>query len=316
MAKKAYRVRNWANYNKSLTNRGSITFWFSEDIAKAWHPNPTICNRGGQKYYGDMVIHCALTLRQLFRLPLRATEGLMKSLVELMKLKVRTPNYTTLCRRAKGLKIDLKISKTHKARHVLVDSTGIQAIGEGEWKKLRHGESRHQLWRKLHIAMDADDQTILSATMTDSVRLDGNYLPELINQIQGSIAQITGDGAYDKKNCYQIAHQRNAKPVFPPQHNACVQRNKYRKDPALDARDVAITQIGRSEDREERLKNWKQTNNYHRRSLVETMMSRMKSVFGDQMRARTFENQKIDLLIRCYAINKMNGLGLPVSIAV
>ena len=211
------------------------------------------------------------------------------------------------------MKIKLDVKSRHQARHVLVDSTGIQVIGEGEWKKLRHGESKHQLWRKLHIAMDANDQTILSATVTESVRLDGNYLPGLIAQVEGPIEQITGDGAYDKKNCYQSAYQRNAKAVFPPQPNACVQRNKYKKDSALQARDEVIEYVGRGIDRNERLKEWKQANNYHRRSLVETMMFRMKTIFGDEVRSRTFNNQQTDLLVRCYAMNSINSLGLPMS---
>ena len=172
MAKKAYRVRNWKDYNKSLVCRGSVTFWFSEEMIRNKEKEEKNASHGNQKY-SDMVILSGLTLRQ-------------------------------------------------RARHILVDSTGIQIIGEGEWKKLQHGESRHQVWRKLHIAIDADDQTILSARMTESVNLDGNYLPGLIDQISGPIDQITGDGAYDKKNCYEKAHERKAKPVFPPQHNARV----------------------------------------------------------------------------------------------
>ena len=315
MAKKAYRVRNWKDYNKSLIQRGSLTFWFSEEVMDNWKTDQKSNCHGNQKY-SDMLILCALTLRQLYRLPLRTTEGMMKSLAELAKLSVCTPNYSTLSRRGKRLKISLGVKKIAEARHVLVDSTGVQIIGEGQWKKLHHGESRHQVWRKLHIAMDADDQTILSATMTKSVSLDGNYLPELIAQIESPIAQIIGDGAYDKKNCYETAYKRKAKAVFPPQHNACIQRNKHKKNPALEARDEVISYVGRGNDRDERLKEWKKTNNYHRRSLVETMMSRMKSLFGDQMRSRTFENQKTDLLIRCHAINKINSLGLPISVAV
>jgi len=315
MAKIAYRVRNWKDYNKSLVQRGSLTFWFSKDLIDHWRTDKKDKCHGNQRY-SNMVILCGLTLRQLFRLPLRATEGLMNSLIELIKLPVTTPNYSTLSRRGKTLEVKLGVDRQTKARHVLVDSTGIQVIGEGEWKKLRYGESRHQLWRKLHIAMDADHQTILAATMTESVRLDGNYLPGLIDQIDGLIDQITGDGAYDKKNCYEKAYERNAKPVFPPQHDACIQRNKHKKNPALEARDKSITQIGRGQDREEKLKNWKQTNIYHRRSLIETMMSRMKTIFGDQMRSRSLENQRTDLLIRCYAINKINSLGLPISQAI
>jgi hypothetical protein len=108
-------------------------------------------------------------------------------------------------------------------------------------------------------------------------------------------------------------YDRQAKPVFPPQHDACIQRNKYKKNPALEARDKTILAIGRESDRAERLKEWKETNDYHRRSLVETMMWRMKSTFGDQMRSRSFENQQTDLLIRCQMMNKISLLGLPVS---
>ncbi len=315
MAKPIYRVRNWDKYNKALVQRGSLTFWFSKDAVKNW----TGKKRGdahGNRKYSDIAIICGLTLRQLFRLPLRATEGLMRSLIKLMKLAVTVPDYTTLCRRGKTVTIHLRVKRLSKARHVLVDSTGIQVIGEGEWKMMQHGKSKHQVWRKLHIAIDADNQTILSAIMTESVRLDGNYLPKLIHEIEGQIDQITGDGAYDKKGCYRAAYARGAKAIFPPQHNARVQRNKIKKDPALYKRDAVITFIQSGEDKEKQLKLWKEANNYHRRSLVETMMSRMKSIFGDQMRSRTFENQRADLLIRCYAINKMNTLGLPESILV
>jgi hypothetical protein len=311
MTKKVYRVRNWKEYNKGLVNRGSLTFWFSKEVIDNWRQKK--CGAHGNQKYSDMVILCGLSLRQLFRLPLRATEGMMISLIELMKMDVDTPDYSTLSRRGKTLQVSLNVKDSSKARHVLVDSTGIQIIGEGEWKRLRHGESRHQVWRKLHIAMDAESHEILAATMTESVRLDGNYLPGLIDKIEGPISQITGDGAYDKKNCYRTAYARGAKPVFPPQHDACIQRNKIKKDPALIARDETILFIKNGENPEENRKLWKQQNNYHRRSLVETMMSRMKSLFGDEMRARTFENQYTDLMIRCYIINQMNRLGLPKS---
>jgi len=313
MAKKAYRVRNWRQYNKSLVQRGSLTFWFSKEVLKGWTQEEAA--HGNQKY-SNMAILCSLTFRQLYRLSLRATEGLVKSIINLMQLKIGVPTYSTLSRRGKTLKVKLKIKTSHQARHVLVDSTGIQVIGEGEWKKLRHGESKHQLWRKLHLAMDADEQTILSAVMTESVRLDGNYMPGLIDQIDGPIDQITGDGAYDKKACYRIAHVRGAKAVFPPQHDAIVQRNKIKKDPALLQRDETIKFINNGEDNSERRKLWKEMNNYHRRSLVETCMSRMKSIFGDQMRSRSFENQQTDLLIRCYVMNKITSLGLPISEAI
>lgn len=311
MAKKAYRVRNWHHYNRSLVNRGSITYWISESVFK--REGTITRGRGRPKSYSDALIEMGLVFRQLFRLTLRATEGFIRSLFSLMKANAVAPDYTTLSRRSKNLKPILHARPSEEGLHVLVDSTGVQIIGEGEWKTLRHGSSRHQLWRKLHIAMDANSLDILSMKMTDSVRLDGNHLPDLIDQIPGEIKQITGDGAYDKKSCYQAAYKRGAKPVFPPQHNATPQRNRYKKDPSLIARDQAIRQIGRGQTRDERLKNWKLDNKYHRRSLVETTMSRLKSIFTDQLRSRCPTRQRTDLALRCRILNHFNRLGLPIS---
>lgn len=317
MPKKDYRVRNWPHYNKSLVKRGSITCWFSKNLVSSWQGSRKKPEgRGRPEKYPDQLIQAALIFRQLYNLPLRSTEGFLRSLMELLQLPYEVPTYSTLSKRGKTLHIGLRAKEQSKPRHVLIDSTGIQVIGEGEWKTLKHGKTSCQVWRKLHLAIDADDQTILAATMTKSVSLDGNYLPGLINRIEGVISQVTGDGAYDKKNCYESAHGRNAKPVFPPQHNASVQRNKKKKNPALDIRDNVINSIGRGLDREERLKKWKEENNYYCRSLIETMMFRMKSIFGDRMRSRSYDNQETDLFIRCYIINKLNRLGLPKSEAI
>jgi hypothetical protein len=161
--------------------------------------------------------------------------------------------------------------------------------------------------------MDAASQTILAAAITGSTHQDGNCLPGLVDQIKDPISQLTADGAYDKTSCYEKAYEIGAKPIFPPQHNAALQRNVYKKNPALFARDAAIRRIGRGADRKERLRQWKVENNYHQRSRVETMMFRMKTIFGDQLRSKCLENQTTDLLLRCRAINKMNTLGLPLS---
>lgn len=310
MTKKVYRVRNWSEYNKGLVSRGSLSVWFNKNHIQSAE------GEHGNRAYSDLLILCALTIRQLFNLPYRATEGFLRSLIQLNQLEIQTPDYSTLCRRAKTLNVDLGVKSSGKPRHILIDSTGVQVLGEGEWKRLKHGESRCQVWKKLHIALDADSLDIVALDVTDSVRLDGNYLPGLIEQIDAPIEQITGDGAYDKQNCYECAHQRGAKPVFPPQHNAAVQRNKIKKNRALIPRDELITRLNSSSDKEEELRSWKRENNYHRRSLVETNMSRMNSIFGDQMSARTPENQRTDLAIRCRIINKMNKLGLPQSVAV
>lgn len=313
MAKQTYRIRNWKDYNKALVTRGSLTFWFSEEVVENWTYKADSSKKGRPYEYSELAIVTCLTLRQLFRLPLRNTQGLISSILQLLGEDLKVPNYTTLSRRAKTLEVDLQPAEKNEARHVLVDSTGVQVIGEGEWKVLKHGATRCQVWKKLHILMDAQDQNILSAQMTDSVRLDGNYLPELLDKVNGEIGSVTGDGAYDKQGCYQAIYEREAQAIIPPQHNAAVQRNKYKTKAWLFTRDNLINHLGRGIEREEKLKLWKRETGYHRRSLVETMMFRMKTLFGDEMRSRAFENQRTDLLIRCYAINRINTLGLPKS---
>ena len=308
MSKKAYRVRNWSQYNRSLVNRGDLTFWFSQDLLENWNQQPKESAHGNQQY-SSIAITCALTLRQLFRLTLRATQGFVQSLLRLAKSNKSSPHYSTLSRRAKTLVITLGAAHPKEPLHVLVDSTGVQVLGESEWKEKRYGvpNCRYQTWRKLHIAIDADTQDILAATMTESTGYDAKQLPVLMDQIMHPIEQISADGAYDK------AYQIGARPIFPPQNKGAAQRNKYKKNPALLARDEAIMAVGRGEDRSERLREWKVENNYHRRSLVETAMFRMKTLFTDQIRSKCFENQKTDLLIRCRTINKVNRLGMPLS---
>src|SRR5262245_50594518 len=104
MAKKAYRVRNWKDYNKSLVQRGSLTFWFSKNLIDHWRSDGKDKGHRNQKY-SNMVILCGLTIRQLFRLPLRATEGLMNSLIDLIKIPVTAPHYSTLSRRGKTVEV-------------------------------------------------------------------------------------------------------------------------------------------------------------------------------------------------------------------
>jgi hypothetical protein len=292
MTKKVYRVRNCSEYNKGLVSRGSLIVWFNKEHIRSAEGSH------GNQAYSDLFILCALTIRQLFHLlPYRATEGFLRSLIQLSQLEIQTPNYSTLCRRAKVLQVNLGIQRTEKPKHILIDSTGVQLLGESEWKRLKHGESRCQVWKKLHIALDGNSLDIVALDVTDSVRLDGNYLPGLIKKIKAPIKQITGDGAYDKQNCYECAHERGAKPVFPPQHNAAAQRNKMKKNPALIPRDELIIRLYSAPDTKEALRVWKKENNYHRRSLVKTNISRLNFIFGDQMSARTPENQFTDLAI-------------------
>lgn len=304
--KKKYRIRNWREYNKALVNRGSLTIWFDEDSIASWHNTIPSGQRGRSRDYSDAAIMCALTLRSIFRLPLRATQGLVDSLIKMLCLPLTAPDYSTLCRRQSSVKLPTYKAQSNQPIHLVVDASGMKIFGEGEWKMRQYGKEKRRTWRKLHIAVDESSQDIVMSVISDSNVHDGEVLDMLLptdNAI--CITQVTGDGAYDSHDCYMSAIKRRAKPCFPPRINAS--RHKA-IDEAWRLRNHAIGHV-----RRKGLKKWKIKNDYHRRSLAETAFSRLKKIFGGQVASRHFENQAIELAMRCNILNKMNQLGMPDS---
>lgn len=115
--KKRYRIRNWPQYNKSLIKRGSLTLWFDEASIKKWHIPTKTKNRGRPRKYANIAIQCMLSLKSMFDLPLRATQGLVESLIELLHLPIEAADYTTVCRRQSHLDVALLKQKNHESFH-------------------------------------------------------------------------------------------------------------------------------------------------------------------------------------------------------
>lgn len=130
--KTKYRVKNWREYERGLRERGDVMIWFSGEAAAKWIPRGKR-KRGGQREYSDLAIATALTLRMLFRLPLRQTEGFVGSLLRLMELDITSPDHSTLSRRAKQIEVDLRTLGEKTEIHLIVDSTGLQIRGQGPW---------------------------------------------------------------------------------------------------------------------------------------------------------------------------------------
>lgn len=147
--KQTYKIRNWKEYNQALVNRGSLTYWFDEEVINAWHDVEKINTRGHPTIYSDVAILCTLSLKVIFQLPLRATEGLLSSLIKLMDVPLKVPDYTTLSRRQSKLEVEIPSVIQNESRHVVIDSTGIKVFGEGEWKVRQHGHTKRRTWRKL-----------------------------------------------------------------------------------------------------------------------------------------------------------------------
>src|SRR5690348_14964506 len=119
------RVTNWSEYNEALRQRGSLTVWFTDAAIAAWKAAPRT-TPGGQPHYSDLAITTALTLRAVFRLPLRQTEGLIGAVVQLLGLDLSVPDYSALSRRAQGLELPAQPRATGGAIHLLVDSSGLK----------------------------------------------------------------------------------------------------------------------------------------------------------------------------------------------
>ncbi|MFT3742418.1 MAG: IS5 family transposase [Gammaproteobacteria bacterium] len=300
MAKKqTYRIRNWPHYNKALTNRGSLTIWFDEESIKQWHNIDKSGARGRPKVYAEAAILCVLTLKMVFRLPLRALQGFTASLIELMALPIKTPNYTTVCRRQGDLEVPLKKFQSGKALHAVFDSTGLKVFGEGEWKVRQYGYSKRRTWRKLHLGIDEATGEIIAKGLSTNDVHDNEAFPDLLAQINSKILQASADGAYDSFENYELLEKKGAKVTIPPRETAKIKQhgNCKRKPLRRDKNIRAIRKIGKAA--------WKRENGYHRRSIAENAMFRFKKIFGNDLKAILFENQATEAFIKCNALNKM-----------
>jgi IS5 family transposase len=249
------------------------------------------------------------TLQEVYHLPLRSTQGLMLSIVRSLGLALSVPDYTSLCRRRKCLEVILPRRKKNEPLHMVVDSTGIKIFGEGEWKVRQHGYTKRRAWRKLHIGADDATGEIAAAVITTNDLADSQVIGDLLEQVPDDIEQVSGDGSYDKRNCYEAIRGRGARAAIPPRRDAKIWQHGNSKSERLirDENLRRIRRIGR--------KRWKQESGYHRRSLAETQMFRIKTIFGARVSAREFEGQVRQMLVRCAALNRMTHLGMPDSYA-
>ena len=312
--KKQYKVRNWKEYNQALVDRGKILFWITEEAMKNWQEEEKTGKRGKPKQYGDTAIKTALTLQQVFHLPLRSTEGFLASILVKIAPDLKAPDHSTLSIRGKTVPIHIRVrSIRDEPLHIVVDSTGVKVYGEGEWKVRMHGWSKRRTWKKLHIGVDEESGDILLGEVTGNNTADCEMLAPLLDQLpkEQPVDQASLDGAYDKRICYEVLKQRGVSHIaIPPQHNAKIWQhgNTQAERLARDENLRRIRTIGR--------KRWKEEVGYHRRSLAETAMFRIKTIFGEKVSARTFENQRTQLLIRCRALNLMTLLGMPDTYVV
>jgi hypothetical protein len=298
-----HRVTNWSEYDAALQARGSLTVWFTAEAIAAWRAEPRT-TRGGQPHYSDLAIATALTLRTVFRLALRQTEGLIRSILHLLGLDLAVPDHSTMSRRARLLALP-RMRRGRRPVHLLVDSTGLRLSGPGEWLVERHGSRTRRLWRKLHIATDADTGEIVAAELTGHDVDDGGQVEALLDRCGRPIASFTADGAYDRDDVYAavVARSPSAAVVIPPRSSAILSATENTEPTQRDAHIAAIAEHGRM--------GWQRRSGYNWRALVEADVSRWKRVIGDGLRSRTNDRRATEVAIAARALNRMLKLGRP-----
>jgi hypothetical protein len=298
-----HRVKNWAEYDAGLRARGSLTVWFTAEAIEAWRAAPRT-TRGGQPCYSALAITTALTLRAVFRLPLRQTEGLISSVLQLLGLDLPVPDHSTLSRRAETLEV-LRPKAGSEPVHLLVDSTGLKLCGPGEWLIEKHGSKRRRGWRKLHLATDADTGRIVAAVLTDKDTDDGSQVGPLLEQVEEPVASFTGDGAYDRDDVYTEVTTRHpdAAVIVPPRASAVPSAAAETAPTQRDCHLQCIAERGRM--------GWQRASGYNDRALVEADISRWKRVIGDELRSHTIGRQETEVAIAADVLNRMLELGRP-----
>ena len=283
MSTKSKNKRNWKKYNQSLIKRGRIDIWIADDVKEWWYGT-------GKQIYSNRCIELILTLKFVFHLPLRATIGLIQSILTYNDLEyLDVPDIATLSRRAKTLNVQVKKKKKDKIV-LIVDSTGLKVYGEGEWKVRKHGYNYRRTWKKLHVGIDADGE-VRALCMSSSNAHDTHYGEQLLQQEKSKITAFYGDGAYDSDVIYTLCEEKGIPQVFVPP----------RKNTRRDKQHHKLKQENLKIPRDE----WKKQSGYHTRSLVETHMYRHKQILSQYLSFRTEASQYTEIVIKTNILNRM-----------
>ena len=293
--KMSFKVQNWPAYEAGLRRRGSLTLWIEDTALECWQT----CGPSGQARYSDAAIQTSLMVRAAFKLPLRQAEGLMTSVLTLMHLTISAPDHTTVSRRAVKLPVikPAPVPVPHGPLHVLIDSTGLQVYGAGQWLEAKHGAKARRKWRKLHLAVNAASGMIVAQTVTDQDADDPSQVAPLLDQIDGRIGRVTADGAYDGAPTYETiaTHGDDIEVVIPPRSTA-IPSGEVGSPTQRDRHLKMITERGRLA--------WQVATDYGQRALIETTMGRYKALIGQQTEAA----------IGVAALNRMLAAGRPTSV--
>lgn len=307
--KQKHKVTNWSEYNASLRRRGDITVWLSEDAISQWYVEDRVYDgTGAPLLFTDFAIIICHEIRQVYRLPLRQTQGFINSLFHMMDIPLNCPDYSTLSKRLSELNIPCpryyeKDKAVEGVHAIAIDSTGLKRFGRGEWHQEKYELSNKASWRKLHMAVN-QSHYIEGCCLTDRFAHDDTQINPLLEQIDEPIDHFTGDGAYDESPVYDAIteHSPDADIFIPPRANAVY------NDKAARQRNRNLLEI-----KENGRMQWQKNRNYGQRNYSELAVQRYQRILGTTLHARNLVRQKQEAMIGCGILNKMTSLGMPQS---
>lgn len=291
-----HHKRDWHKYNKELVNRGKINFWVSPQVFKESTKKEK--KNGHPFVYSNEIIEAMCYIRFKFHLSLRETEGFFISLVEILKMLRTVPCYTQLCRRMKKLCLSKALLDKRKVTDIVLDTTGLKAYGEGEWRAEKYGGKK--CWRKLHLALDPKSGKLLLAEVSQEHVHDTRYLEHALERVSKKKGKVLIDGIADNLRCYELADRYNKHLLTPPKKGAVL-----RKEKGYEKRNEAVRVVrGLGGDRLAK-SIWGKLVGYNRRVIAESMMARWKRLYGGNLRSHCEERKKIEVGIKAMMINKM-----------
>jgi len=304
-----HRVTNWPAYESGLRRRGDLTFWVDEAALAGWQA-PRRSTPGGQPRYSELAIELVLTLRLVFHLALRQAEGFARSVLQLLGMALPVPDHITLSRRGRAFAgHQPRVQAGSGPVHLILDSTGLELFGQGEWCAAKHGRLRRR-WLKLHLGVDATTDEIAAHVLTGGSGDDAAQAPALLRQPEGAIASLTADGTYDRGSVYRAAAAlRPGLPievVIPPRADAVLGTADPNRQSPRDRHIQLMAERGRI--------GWQRATGCGRRNQAETAVGRYKHLIGPKLRTRSRPGQHGEVTIAVQVLNRMIRTAKPVSV--
>lgn len=284
--------------------RGSIDIWISPEAIGKWQAETQTNKHGAHTFYSSHAIETVLTVRSVMHLPLRQSEGFVRSVFEIMKVNLPVPDHTTVSRRSKELPVIPQKCASSGPITILIDSTGLKTFDAAQWRDTKKGPLKMRDRVKLHIGLDADSRKAVAEVLTTNDVGDSTMVPELLDQVSNDIDILMADGAYDAQHIYETANSFDARSIIPLRKTAVLSRNGPGNE--REEQIELIRKLGRC--------GWEKATGYNTRSLVENFFYRYKMIIAGKLRSRCFANQETEARIGVKILNQMTELGMPISV--